>query len=46
MEKMLVTKLDGIIVNNPLILLRVLEKEEFKHSYRLALKTDDPFSMI
>lgn len=46
MEKMLVTKLDGIIVNNPLILLRVLEKEEFKHSFRLALKNDDPFSLI
>ena len=46
MEKMLVTKLDGIIVNNPLKLLRVLEKEEFKYSYRLALRQDNPFKVI
>lgn len=46
MEKMLVTKLDGIIVNNPLKLLRVLEKEEFKHSYKLAERNDNPFVVI
>ena len=46
MARMLVTKLDGIIVNDPLKLLRVLEKEEFKHSYRLATRNDDPFSKI
>ncbi len=46
MERMLVTKLDGIIVNDPLRLLRVLEKEEFKHTYRLATRNDNPFSVI
>ncbi len=46
MEKMLVTKLDGIIVNDPLLLLKILEKEEFKYSYRLANKYDNPFSLI
>ncbi len=46
MERMLVTKLDGIIVNDPLKLLRVLEKEEFKHTYRLATREDDPFSVV
>ena len=46
MARMLVTKLDGIIVNDPLKLLRVLEKEEFKHSYKLATRDDNPFSKI
>ncbi len=46
MARILVTKLDGIIVNDPLKLLRVLEKEEFKHSYRLATRDDDPFAKI
>ena len=46
MARMLVTKLDGIIVNDPLKLLRVLEKEEFKHSYKLATRNDDPFAKI
>jgi len=46
MARMLVTKLDGIIVNDPLKLLKVLEKEEFKHSYRLATRNDNPFSVI
>ncbi|MCP4969839.1 MAG: hypothetical protein GY932_04465, partial [Arcobacter sp.] len=46
MEKMLVTKLDGIIVNDPLKLLRVLNKEEFKHTYRLAERDDNPFEVF
>jgi len=46
MERMLVTKLDGIIVNDPLKLLKVLEKEEFRNSYRLATRKDNPFKVI
>ncbi len=46
MERMLVTKLDGIIVNDPLKLLKVLEKEEFRNSYRLATRDDNPFEVI
>lgn len=46
MERMLVTKLDGIIVNDPLKLLRVLNKEEFKHTYRLAERKDNPFEVF
>lgn len=46
MARMLVTKLDGIVVNDPLKLLKVLEKEEFKNSYRLATRNDDPFLII
>ena len=46
MARILVTKLDGIIVNDPLKLLKVLEKEEFKHSYRLATRNDNPFEVI
>ncbi len=46
MERMLVTKLDGIIVNDPLKLLKVLEKEEFRNSYRLANRVDNPFEVI
>ncbi|MBK8944982.1 MAG: hypothetical protein IPM32_06870 [Ignavibacteriae bacterium] len=46
MARILVTKLDGIIVNDPLKLLRVLEKEEFKHTYRLADRNDNPFNVI
>ncbi len=46
MARILVTKLDGIIVNDPLKLLRVLEKEEFKHTYRLANRNDNPFNVI
>lgn len=44
MARILVTKLDGIIVNDPLKLLKVLEKEEFKHTYRLATRDDNPFT--
>ncbi len=46
MARMLVTKLDGIVVNDPLKLLKVLEKEEFKNTYRLATREDDPFLVI
>ncbi|MCB9258066.1 MAG: hypothetical protein H6612_01835 [Ignavibacteriales bacterium] len=46
MARILVTKLDGIIVNDPLKLLRVLKKEEFKYSYRLANRNDNPFTVI
>ncbi len=46
MERMLVTKLDGIIVNDPLKLLNVLEKEEFRNSYRLATRDDNPFEVV
>ncbi len=46
MERMLVTKLDGIIVNDPLKLLHVLEKEEFRNSYRLATRDDNPFEVV
>jgi len=46
MARILVTKLDGIIVNDPLKLLKVLEKEEFRYAYRLATRDDDPFSII
>jgi glycerophosphoryl diester phosphodiesterase len=46
MARILVTKLDGIIVNDPLKLLKVLEKEEFRYSYRLATKDDNPFIII
>ncbi|GEM_PF-3652030 len=43
MARMLVTNLDGIIVNDPVKLLKVLEKEEFRHKYRLATRKDNPF---
>lgn len=46
MARMLVTKLDGIIVNDPLKLLKVLQKEEFKNTYRLATRNDNPFMVI
>ncbi len=46
MARMMVTALDGIIVNDPVKLLKVLEKEEFKHKYRLATRKDDPFSIF
>lgn len=46
MARILVTKLDGIIVNDPLKLLRVLEKQEFLHTYRLATRDDNPFEVI
>lgn len=46
MERILVTNLDGIIVNDPLKLLRVLTKEEFKHKYRLATRKDNPFEVV
>ncbi|MEE9430456.1 MAG: PLAT/LH2 domain-containing protein [Melioribacteraceae bacterium] len=46
MERMLVTKLDGIIVNDPLKLLRVLGKEEFRNTYRLANRDDNPFEVF
>ncbi len=46
MARILVTKLDGIIVNDPLKLLKVLEKEEFKHTYKLATRDDNPFDVI
>ncbi len=46
MARMLVTNLDGIIVNDPVKLLKVLEKEEFKHKYRLANRKDNPFSVF
>jgi PLAT/LH2 domain len=46
MARILVTKLDGIIVNDPLKLLKVLEKEEFRHTYRLATRDDNPFTVI
>ena len=46
MERMLVTKLDGIIVNDPLKLLKVLDKEEFRNSYRLATRDDNPFEVV
>ena len=43
MTRMLVTNLDGIIVNDPVKLLKVLEKEEFHYKYRLATRKDNPF---
>lgn len=46
MARILVTKLDGIIVNDPLKLIKVLEKEEFKHTYKLASRNDNPFSIF
>ncbi len=46
MARMLVTNLDGIIVNDPVKLLKVLKKEEFKHTYRLANRKDNPFSVF
>ena len=46
MARILLTKLDGIIVNDPLKLLKVLEKEEFKHTYRMATRNDNPFSVF
>lgn len=46
MTRILVTKLDGIIVNDPLKLLKVLQQEEFKYSYRLATREDDPFKIF
>ncbi|MCB0751232.1 MAG: hypothetical protein KDC52_07145 [Ignavibacteriae bacterium] len=46
MARMLVTKLDGIVVNDPLKLLRVLQKEEFRHTYRLATRDNNPFSVF
>ncbi|MCB9248097.1 MAG: hypothetical protein H6613_05910 [Ignavibacteriales bacterium] len=46
MARMLVTKLDGIVVNDPLRLLRVLQKKEFKHTYRLATRNDNPFTVF
>jgi len=46
MERMLVTKLDGIIVNDPLKLLRVLSKEEFRNTYQLATRNDNPFEVF
>lgn len=46
MARILVTKLDGIIVNDPLKLLKVLEKEEFRYTYRLATRNDNPFNVF
>ena len=46
MARILVTKLDGIIVNDPLKILKVLEKEEFRYSYRLANRNDNPFNVV
>ena len=45
MARILVTKLDGIIVNDPLKLLKVLDKEEFKYTYKLANRSDNPFNV-
>ena len=46
MARILVTKLDGIIINDPLKLLKVLEKEEFRYTYKLANRNDKPFSVV
>jgi len=43
MIRVLATDIDGIIVNNPSSLKNLIEKEEFKHTFRLATNKDNPF---
>lgn len=43
MIRVLATDIDGIIINNPSTLKNLIEKEEFKHTFRLAINNDDPF---
>ena len=43
MARVLAAEVDGIIVNDPVRLLNLLRQEEFRHTFRLATRDDNPF---